>query len=71
VIPDNAALDHRVISRLAEENLTPGAKAAIAELEPGDSLADAFLWADENRGRVPKTAPWHYVGVPLKGETPP
>ena len=23
------------------------------------------LWADQNRGRLPKTAPWHYVDVPL------
>ncbi len=59
-------LGHRVISRLAEKNLTPAAKAAIAELlEPGESLADASLWADENRRRLPKTAPWHYVDVPL------
>src|SRR5271163_2164720 len=59
-------LGHRVISRLAEKNLTPQAKATIAELlEPGESLSDASLWADENRGRLPKTAPWHYVDVPL------
>jgi nuclease S1 len=59
-------LGHRVISRLAEKHLTPKAKAEIAELlEPGESLADASLWADENRGRLPKTAPWHYVDVPL------
>jgi nuclease S1 len=59
-------LGHRVISRLAERHLTPHAKAGIAELlEPGESLADASLWADENRGRLPKTAPWHYVDVPL------
>jgi nuclease S1 len=51
-------LGHRVISRLAESHLTPNAKAAIAELlEPGESLADASLWPDENRGRLPKTAP--------------
>jgi nuclease S1 len=59
-------LGHRVIYRLAEKQLTPAAKAAIAELlEPGESPADASLWADENRGRLPKTAPWHYVDVPL------
>ena len=59
-------LGHRVISRLAEKQLTPAAKAAMAELlEPGESLADASLWADENRRRLPKTAPWHYVDVPL------
>jgi S1/P1 Nuclease len=43
-------LGHRVISRIAEQNLTPKAKAAIAELlEPGENLADASTWADENR----------------------
>jgi len=59
-------LGHRVIARLAEKHMTPDAKAAVAALlEPGESLADASLWADENRGRLPKTAPWHYVDVPL------
>ena len=61
-------LGHRVISRIAEQNLTPRAKAAIEELlEPGESLADASTWADESRRRLPKTAPWHYVDVPLVG----
>jgi hypothetical protein len=36
-----------------------------ALLESGESMADASLWADENRRRLPKTAPWHYVDVPL------
>jgi len=59
-------LGHRVISRLAEQRLTPKAKAGLAELlEPGESLADALTWADEVRGRMRKTAPWHYVDVPL------
>ena len=59
-------LGHRVISRLAEKNLNPKAKAAIAALlDEGESLADASTWADENRRRLPKTAPWHYVDVPL------
>jgi hypothetical protein len=59
-------LGHRVISRLAEARLTPTAKAAIAELlEPGESLPDASLWANENRGRLPKTSPWHYVDFPI------
>ena len=59
-------LGHRVIARFAENNLTPRANAALAELlEPGESLADASLWADDNVKRLPKTAPWHYVDVPL------
>jgi nuclease S1 len=59
-------LGHRVIARLAEKQLTPNAKAAVVELlMPGESLADASTWADEHRRELPKTAPWHYVDVPL------
>jgi len=59
-------LGHRVISRLAENIPTPPATAAFVQLlEPSESLADGSLSADENRGRPPKTAPWHYVDVPL------
>ena len=51
-------LGHRVITKIAEKNLNPKAKAAIAALlEEGESIADASTWADENRGRLPKTAP--------------
>ncbi len=31
----------------------------------GESLADTSTWADEVRGRMRHTAPWHYVDVPL------
>ena len=52
---------------LPDRRATPDSKAreAVGAAEPGESLADASLWADENRGRLPKTAPWHYVDVPL------
>jgi S1/P1 Nuclease len=51
-------LGHRVISCLAEKQLTPATRAAIAHLlEPGESLAGASTWADEVRGRLRKTVP--------------
>jgi hypothetical protein len=59
-------LGHRVIAKLAERHLTDRAKAEIkALLESGESLADCSTWADEVRGRMRHTAPWHYVDVPL------
>ena len=59
-------LGHRVIAKLAERHLSDRAKAEIkALLEPGESLADCSTWADEHRRELPKTAPWHYVDVPL------
>jgi nuclease S1 len=57
---------HRVIAKLAGRHLSDQAKAEIkALLEPGESLADTSTWADEVRGRMRHTAPWHYVDVPL------
>jgi nuclease S1 len=59
-------LGHRVIARLAERHLTPATKAALsALLEPGESLADASVWADEHVRELRTTAHWHYVDVPL------
>jgi hypothetical protein len=60
------SLGHRLIARLAEKHMTPEAKAAVtAILEPGESMADASLWADKIRNQQRHTAPWHYVDVPL------
>jgi len=60
---------HRVIARLAERHLTDQAKAEIRSLlEPGESLTDASTWADEVRGQMRHTAPWHYlIGITGSG----
>jgi hypothetical protein len=56
---------HRVSAMMAESRLTPAALAAVRSiLEPGESLADASTWADEQR-ELPRTGPWHYVNVPI------
>jgi len=56
---------HRVSAMMAESRLTPAASAAVRGLlEPGESLADASTWADEQR-EVPRSGPWHYVNVPI------
>jgi hypothetical protein len=57
---------HRASTRLAETRLTPQARVLIRELlEPGESLADASTWADENNQSIPGSAAWHYVNVPI------
>ena len=59
-------MGHRASTRLAETRLSPRARAIIRELlEPGESLADASTWADENSQSIPGSAAWHYVNVPL------
>ena len=58
-------MGHRVSGMMAESRLTPAALAAVRSLlEPGETLADASTWADEQR-EVPKSGPWHYVNVPI------
>jgi hypothetical protein len=57
---------HRASTRLAETRLTVKARVQIRELlEPGESLADASTWADENSQNIPGSSAWHFVNVPI------
>jgi hypothetical protein len=57
-------MGHRASARFVESRLTPQARAIIRDLlEPGESLADAATWADENSREVPGSAAWHFVNV--------
>lgn len=63
-------LGHRLVARLAEDGLSPAARAEVERLlhgEPDPSLAGVSTWADELRGSDPvlgrRTAPWHYVNI--------
>jgi nuclease S1 len=53
---------HRLIAELAQERLSPEARAKVQALldeEPGATLSSIATWADEVR--TPSTAAWHYV----------
>jgi nuclease S1 len=57
-------LGHRASAKLTFSRLTPKARAVIRDLlEPGESLADASTWADENGREISGSAAWHYVNV--------
>ena len=57
---------HHVSARMAESRLTPAALAAVRTiLGPGVSLADASMWADEQR-EIEESYRWHFVNVPLR-----
>jgi hypothetical protein len=59
-------IGHRAMSTVVENHLTPAAAAAIRDLlEPGETLADASLWADEHKRDLAGSGPWHYVNVPI------
>jgi S1/P1 Nuclease len=57
---------HRIIGELAEELLSPSARARVAAtLGPGKTLASVSNWADDIRQERPETAPWHYIDIPI------
>jgi len=67
-------LGHRLVARLAEDDLSPQTRAAIAQLLQGEadpSLAGIATWADNLRGSDPglgrRSASWHYVNIGESG----
>jgi hypothetical protein len=58
---------HRSIGKIAENHLTPLAKAGVRALLGNETLADASTWPDEVRSQPEyrHTAPWHYLNLPL------
>jgi hypothetical protein len=72
---------HETVATLAEKHLTPQAKQAVLALltanpiDPQlkrycgqrglDPFVDSSTWADDERGRDPATAPWHFIDIPL------
>ncbi len=63
---------HRVVARIAENHLTPAARAAALDLAGPAGLAPISTWADSIKsdprytggvaGR-PDTRPWHYINL--------
>lgn len=65
-------LGHQVIAALAEDMLTPRAKAEVNALLAASAasggpkdLASISTWADEIRMLRPETRPWHYVTIQI------
>jgi len=58
---------HRTIGKMAENHLSPQAKAAVTDLLGGASLADVSTWADEvrNQQEYRHTSGWHFLNLPL------
>ena len=56
---------HQTIARIAENHLTPQAKAAIHNLLGKETIVNVASWADEivDQPDYRSTAPWHYVNV--------
>jgi hypothetical protein len=62
---------HQLVALIAEDELTPKAKAAIADLLGPDvhiSDAEVASWADEYRRSHEETSSWHYTNVPVTAD---
>jgi len=60
---------HQIVCLIAEERLTPAAKAGVRKLlGPDFNMSDAEVaaWADNARREADWTAPWHYVDIPAE-----
>jgi|SRR5947209_1507576 len=57
---------HQIVGLIAEERLTPAAKAGIHDLLGDANISDAEIanWADNVRRERSETGPWHYVDIP-------
>jgi hypothetical protein len=51
---------------VAEDRLTPKARAAARKILFGAPLATAAIFADEYRVTHPETSRWHYVDIPFE-----
>ncbi len=57
---------HSLVARIADAQLTPAARAKVAEiLGPGVTMASVASWADSIRRDRPESGPWHYVDIPI------
>lgn len=57
---------HEVVAIIAERHLTDKARERVRQILGSDgSLAAVSAWADDVRPSRPKTAPWHYIDIPL------
>lgn len=57
---------HMIVAQVAENNLSPKARAAVAKILGNQSLADVANWADFIKGKKEwaHTKPWHFVDIP-------
>src|ERR1700754_3022125 len=55
---------HRLVGLVAAAHLTTIAKSNVRWLLGPETLADVASWADDYRGGVAQTGPWHYVDMP-------
>jgi hypothetical protein len=62
---------HQITALIAEDRLTPAAKAGIHDLLGTDvNISDAEIadWADVIKRQHREQGPWHYVDIPAEAQ---
>ncbi|GAA4920029.1 S1/P1 nuclease [Mucilaginibacter defluvii] len=54
---------HKAVATIAQKHLNASVAYVASAYLKGEQMEDVSTWADENRD--PKTAPWHYINLPL------
>ncbi|AOW78791.1 hypothetical protein A3Q34_19265 [Colwellia sp. PAMC 20917] len=56
---------HRMVAKIAEDNLEPSAKKALMQLTDGAPLAQMANWSDNIRSdkKWDYAKPWHYISI--------
>jgi len=54
---------HRAVATIAQNHLSSSTSYVVSAYLGGQAMEEVSTWADENRD--PKTAPWHYINLPL------
>lgn len=54
---------HRAVATIAQKHLNTNTAYVTSAYLKGEQMEDVSTWADENRD--PKTAPWHYINLPI------
>ncbi|WP_311954606.1 S1/P1 nuclease [Mucilaginibacter terrae] len=54
---------HRAVATIAQNHLNASVAYVASAYLKGEQMEAVSTWADENRD--PKTAPWHYINLPL------
>ncbi|WP_345952928.1 S1/P1 nuclease [Mucilaginibacter sp. PAMB04168] len=54
---------HRAVATIAQHHITSNTAYTVSAYLKGEQMDEVSTWADENRD--PKTAPWHYINLPL------
>lgn len=60
---------HRLIARIATEQLTDTARANVSWLLGSATLMDVATWADQDHADTAGTSAWHYVNIPPGART--